>query len=154
MGVLWVEQVSELKLGLTTHQWIVIIPAMVLPTPFGLQGGTPGIGGGNYREDLSTGHRDYCSSKGYLKIEKGQAWVGVSSGGGGFGDPLERDPNLVVEHVRDGIISGDTAKNIYGVIFNEETLILDAAATVETREALKKKQGELSSHSTYGSKCI
>ena len=111
--------------------------------PFGLQGGTPGIGGGNYREDLSTGHRDYCSSKGYLKIEKGQAWVGVSSGGGGFGDPLERDPTLVVEHVRDGIISEDTAKNIYGVIFNEKTFTLDSAATEKNREALKKKQGEL-----------
>ena len=87
--------------------------------------------------------QQYYLGFGYLKIEKGQAWVGVSSGGGGFGSPLERDPALVVEHVRDGIISGDTAKNIYGVIFNEETLTLDAAATVKNREALKKKQGEL-----------
>ena len=68
--------------------------------PFGLFGGTPGIGGGNYRENLESGHRDYCSSKGYMLIEPGQAWVGVSSGGGGFGDPLDRPAERVCEHVR------------------------------------------------------
>ena len=73
--------------------------------PFGVFGGTPGIGGGNYRENLATGHRDYCSSKGYMKIEAGEVWVGVSSGGGGFGDPLERPAHKVCEHVRDQIIT-------------------------------------------------
>jgi N-methylhydantoinase B len=48
--------------------------------PFGLLGGTPGIGGGNFRENLSTGHRDFCSAKGYMEIKPGEVWVGVSSG--------------------------------------------------------------------------
>jgi len=111
--------------------------------PFGLLGGTPGIGGGNYRENLETGHRDFCSAKGYMEIKPGEAWIGVSSGGGGFGDPLERDAVKVCEHVRDGIISVGTAQDVYGVIFNNETFELDEAATIETREKIRKARGNL-----------
>ncbi|MEA2424793.1 MAG: hypothetical protein QOH13_1203, partial [Thermoleophilaceae bacterium] len=40
------------------------------------------------------------------------AWY---SGGGGYGDPLRRDPALVVRDVRDGLVSEDAARDIYGV---------------------------------------
>ena len=102
--------------------------------PFGLLGGTPGIGGGNFRENLETGQRDFCSAKGYMEIKPGEAWVGVSSGGGGFGDPLEREAASVCDHVRDGIISMETAKDVYGVIMNSDTYKLDDNATIELRE--------------------
>ena len=111
--------------------------------PFGLFGGTPGIGGGNYREELDSGHRDYCSSKGYMLIEKGQAWVGVSSGGGGYGDPLERPAEKVREHVRDGIITAETASDIYGVVINPETFELDELATKSKRSRIAADRDEL-----------
>jgi N-methylhydantoinase B/oxoprolinase/acetone carboxylase alpha subunit len=106
-------------------------------------GGTPGIGGGNYREDLATGHRDYCSSKGYLAIEPGQIWVGVSSGGGGFGDPLERDAGRVQAHVRDEIIGLETARDVYGVVLEPATLALDETATAARRAELAAARGPL-----------
>ncbi len=111
--------------------------------PFGLFGGTPGIGGGNYREDLATGRRTYCSSKGYLKIGEGQTWVGVSSGGGGYGDPLRRPADKVVAHVRDEIISPATATNIYGVVFDPETFVVDEPATKTLRARLAEERGEV-----------
>jgi N-methylhydantoinase B len=111
--------------------------------PFGLFGGTPGIGGGNYREDLETGRRTYCSSKGYLKIEEGQTWVGVSSGGGGYGDPLQRPAARVAEHVRDEIISFETARDVYGVELDPETFQVFESATEVRRAKLAAERGEL-----------
>jgi len=111
--------------------------------PFGVFGGTPGIGGGNYREDLDTGHRDYCSSKGFMKINPGQMWAGVSSGGGGYGDPLNRSAQKVCEHVRDEIISLATARDVYGVLMDPATFELDESATVERRSKLALERGTL-----------
>jgi N-methylhydantoinase B len=45
----------------------------------------------------------------------------VTGVGGGYGDPLERDPRLVQEDVRDGFISLDQARDIYGVVLDPET---------------------------------
>ncbi len=111
--------------------------------PFGVFGGTPGIGGGNYRENLDSGHRDYCSSKGYMLIEPGDMWVGVSSGGGGFGDPLTRSAQKVCDHVRDEIISFETGRDIYGVVMDPATFILDDQATTKRRVLLAKERGEV-----------
>jgi len=111
--------------------------------PFGLFGGTAGIGGGNYREDLATGHRDYCSSKGYMRIDPGQMWVGVSSGGGGYGDPLDRSAQKVCEHVRDEIISFETGRDIYGVVMDPVTFVLDESTTAERRKMLAAERGEV-----------
>ncbi len=111
--------------------------------PFGLFGGTPGIGGGNYRENLEAGHRDYCSSKGYMKIEPGEVWVGVSSGGGGYGDPLARPAEKVCEHVRDEIISFKTARDNYGVVMDPETFQLDEIATAKLRAKITATRGEV-----------
>jgi len=111
--------------------------------PFGLFGGTPGIGGGNYRENLATGHRDYCSAKGYLEIKPGEVWVGVSSGGGGYGDPLTRPAEKVCDHVRDEIISFETARDVYGVVMDPVTFALDGPATERRRAELAAARGEL-----------
>jgi N-methylhydantoinase B len=111
--------------------------------PFGLFGGTPGIGGGNYRDDVATDHRTDCSSKGYLKIEEGQTWVSVSSGGGGYGDPLMRPARKVAEHVRDEIISLETARDVYGVVVDAESFALDETATEELRMQIGSTRGEL-----------
>ena len=72
-----------------------------------------------YREDLESGHRTYCSSKGYLEIAVGQIWVGTSSGGGGYGDPKDRPDALVKADVANGYVSPEAAKEIYGVAINE-----------------------------------
>ena len=111
--------------------------------PFGVFGGTCGIGGGNYRETLDTGHRDYCSAKGYMQIDPGQIWVGVSSGGGGFGDPLERPADKVCEHVRDEFISFATARDVYGVVLDPVTFQFDEQGTEKLRAKIAQDLGEV-----------
>ncbi len=53
-------------------------------------------------------------------------------GGGGFGDPLKRNPQLVVEDVLDGLISVEEAKRDYGVALDEYSR-LDLIATERLR---------------------
>jgi len=58
------------------------------------------------------------------------------NGGGGFGDPLEREPDSVLRDVKDGIVSLDTARNIYGVVFADDSRAVDIAATASLRDQL------------------
>jgi N-methylhydantoinase B len=45
-----------------------------------------------------------------------------TGGGGGFGDPLEREPSRVARDVRDGFVTIDAAERDYGVVLDPETL--------------------------------
>ena len=105
--------------------------------PFGAIGGTAGIGGGSYKENLETGKRSYCSAKGRMMIEEGEVWVGHSSGGGGYGDPLKRDPEAVLESIFEGLLSIECAAEVYGVVINEATMTID----IEETKVLRKKLG-------------
>ena len=58
-----------------------------------------------------------------------------AGGGGGYGDPFCRDPLLVAREVKNGIISIEKARELYGVVIHPETLELDKAGT----EKLRKK---------------
>jgi N-methylhydantoinase B len=59
-----------------------------------------------------------------------------SAGGGGYGDPLERDTNRVAADLRDGYISPAAARELYGVVLNE-ALAIDDAATRALRQRLR-----------------
>jgi N-methylhydantoinase B len=57
----------------------------------------------------------------------------ASPGGGGFGDPMERDPNSVLRDVVDGIVSSTKAHEVYGVVLTDDPLRVDAAASAALR---------------------
>jgi N-methylhydantoinase B len=63
----------------------------------------------------------------------------VWTAAGGFGDPMERDPELVFEDWRNGAVTLASARDIYGVVIEEGAARLDDAATrilrAETRRA-------------------
>lgn len=60
------------------------------------------------------------------------------SSGGGYGDPLEREPERVLNDVEDGIVSREEAGEIYGVVLERDDLVLDLAATDELRVRLRQ----------------
>ena len=66
---------------------------------------------------------------------KSQAIV-RTGGGGGWGDPLERDPARVAEDVSEGFISAAAAKRSYGVVLRGN-LSLDEGATKRLRDKLR-----------------
>ena len=62
-----------------------------------------------------------------------------ASGGAGYGDPLERDPQAVKQDVIDGKISAAAAREEYGVLLAGAEV--DLAATQSRRDALREKLG-------------
>lgn len=83
------------------------------PSGFGVNGG--GFGTGGSIEVLEEG-RDWRAPPRYGVEGSRPMRVRINSaGGGGFGDPRMRDPDLVRRDVADGIISAETARAVYGV---------------------------------------
>ena len=63
-----------------------------------------------------------------------------TQGGGGLGDPLDRDPEAVREDLRNGIVSPETAAGAYGVVLDRNGGV-DANATSARRAALRAERG-------------
>jgi len=61
---------------------------------------------------------------------------------GGFGDPLDRDPQLVQHDLKNGLTALETAQKIYGVSVDEETLQVDKEKTEAVRKELRLKRIE------------
>src|SRR5436309_7412914 len=66
-------------------------------------------------------------------------------GGGGYGDPLGRDPERVLADVREGLVSREAAERDYGVILQPvgRSWALDVAATEARRAQLRKDKGKV-----------
>jgi len=60
--------------------------------------------------------------------------------GGGYGDPLERDPELVRRDVINRIVSADAARQIYGVVLEGREFEADLAATQQLRAAMRRDE--------------
>jgi N-methylhydantoinase B/oxoprolinase/acetone carboxylase alpha subunit len=70
--------------------------------------------------------------------------AGGSAGGGGYGDPIERDPLLVMKDLEEGIISHRVARDVYRVAYHQETLLVDEEKTKglrNTERENRKKRG-------------
>jgi len=80
-----------------------------------------------------------------LLLRPGEKLVSKSCGGGGYGDPLDREPNKVRWRAREGWISIDKAKDTYGVILDTsvEEYRVDQKATKMLRDNLRKKGAEI-----------
>ena len=77
-------------------------------------------------------------------FEPGERCIGVNTSGGGYGDPLDRDPELVRWDVREEIISPKKAEEVYGVVLDTEPeqYAVDYEATERLRERLRNERRE------------
>jgi N-methylhydantoinase B len=106
-----------------------------LTYPWGVNGGTPGARGRKW-VDRADGTRQVLPSKCHgVRVAPGDVLHFVTWGGGGWGDPLERDPELVAKEVRRGLVTADGALR-YGVCVTEEGTV-DAEATQTLRDQLR-----------------
>jgi N-methylhydantoinase B len=111
--------------------------------PHGVFGGGAGIGGGQWVEPLAGGPRRFISACGYYRVLMSERRIGVSTGGGGYGNPLDRGVEQVRQDVRDGIITREAAQAEFGVVLSDDPdPVVDEAAT----EALRGKQAGDSVH--------
>lgn len=102
--------------------------------PWGVQGGGPGQ---SPRGELvrASGER-LVLTKGQWPVGPGDVAYILSGGGGGYGDPFERDPARVAEDVRCGYVGREAAARDYGVVL-QGAGEPDDAATRALREAAR-----------------
>ncbi len=105
--------------------------------PRGLDGGGDG---GKCHVEFVRDDRVYVSphitKDSNIRMAPGDRVRILTPGGGGFGNPLEREPALVAEDVRLEYITARTAREVYGVVVQEGTGEVDEAATAALRESM------------------
>ena len=77
------------------------------------------------------------------ELDAGSLFSVVTGDGGGFGDPLERDPAGVARDVANSLTSVETARRVFGVVFAADGAIDDAATADRRAEirALRRSRG-------------
>jgi N-methylhydantoinase B len=79
--------------------------------------------------------REVVQGGSYNLLRAGEVLVNNTGGGGGYGDPLAREPWRVAADVRNGFVSVAAAAREYGVVVDPATLEVDGAATADLRAA-------------------
>jgi len=81
-----------------------------------------------------TDNETVLGSKSTTKLDPGDVASIQTPGGGGYGDPLERDPDAVRDDVLDGKISRERAERAYGVVLTDEEVVDEAATDARRAE--------------------
>ena len=104
----------------------------------GLQGGTGGTK--TKLEIVRKGKRIPYRTFSLTYLEPGDILVSNSGGGGGVGDPLDREIDKVRWDALNEYISMKTARDVYGVVMDPKTFTVDEKATAALRARLKAKK--------------
>lgn len=110
--------------------------------PKGLFGG---LEGGTFKASVARtdGTGEEVPSKGaYVVVHKDDRVAIRPAGSGGYGDPLEREPERVLSDVRDGYVSAEAAREFYGVVIDCDGWQVDAPATEARRREIAAEQRE------------
>jgi N-methylhydantoinase B len=75
-------------------------------------------------------------------VLKGQVVRVVTTGGGGWGDPLDREPELVQRDVIEGKVSFEAARREYGVVLAGPNHNIDSGATEKLRSLMRGEHGQ------------
>ena len=122
------------------RSWMLLASSAVLSVlaertkmpPWGLFGGKPGAKG-EYYLIKANGKRVKLKSKCTVKMEKGDIFVVKTPGGGGYGKPFERNPELVLRDVINGLVSPESAQKDYGVVIDLKNMKVDWKSTKRLR---------------------
>ena len=103
--------------------------------PYGLYGGQPGKPSRNYLDPDA--ENQLLTAKITMDIKRGDVFRHELAGAGGWGDPLERDPERVLKDVRNDFVSQASARDDYGVAIDTEAWTVDEAATEKRRAEMR-----------------
>ena len=109
--------------------------------PRGIFGGWDGMTASTFKNP-DTEREEYLEAKVTgVEFKAGEYIEFREPNGGGYGDPLERDPALVREDVFDDFTTIELARDAYGVIFvDEKSLEIDEAATGKQRAEIRSSR--------------
>jgi N-methylhydantoinase B len=113
---------------------------------WGVEGGLPSMPHGLMIQDGATGEEKWLGSVfSNYKIKSGDKFTRPTAGGGGYGDPMQRDPERVVQDVIDEYVSVTRAELDYGVVVKviDADMLeyeIDMEATEKARAHIRKNR--------------
>ncbi len=123
---------SDGHIGIHDERWLVY--------PWGVLGGQVGMRSTKKLVRVD-GSEEWLPSKcDGIKVQVGDLLYFNTWGGGGWGDPLERDPQLVLADVKRVLATAEGARD-YGVVIEDGAV--DAAATEKLRAEMRAARGEV-----------
>lgn len=108
--------------------------------PYGLYGGKAGKPGESFFDP--SGANTKLASKVTMPFARGDVFRYILPGGGGWGNPLDRDPDDVLNDVRNDLISMETAEREYGVVIDAALFSVDIEATRAIRREKRNQSDE------------
>ena len=128
------------EVGIHDERWMTY--------PWGVNGGDPGMRS-TKRLVRVDGSEEWLPAKCEdIKVKAGDILYFNTWGGGGWGDPLARSPELVALDVRRGLVSREGAKR-YGVVIADSGAV-DTSATEKLRQSLATERGEITEIFNFG----
>jgi N-methylhydantoinase B len=116
--------------------------------PWGVNGGAPGARARKILERADGSQVIVGNKREDISVEAGDMLHFITWGGGGWGDPLERDPALVAKEIVQGLVTPEGARN-YGVVADVEGVV-DLAATLALRTSMSVARPEAIPLFNYG----
>jgi N-methylhydantoinase B len=107
----------------------------------GIKGGLSGQPGGSIKNPETETEEHVFFSRDAVPVKANDLIRLVTPGGGGWGDPLERDIEAVRLDVVRKLVSFESAERDYGVIIDRESFEVDEPATSSLRETIANKRG-------------
>lgn len=107
--------------------WSFRAEGLDTPSGYGVEGGSFGAVGEQWIEPEG-GDRFIPPKYGVRHLTPARI-IGLTPGGGGWGDPLTRAPDLVLRDVRDGVVSRAAAERDYGVVLSADGAGVDTTRT-------------------------
>ena len=92
----------------------------------------------NERPFPDAAYSTHPMSLGYTLAQRGELYMIAQGTGGGFGDPLNREPADVMRDLDENLISHDVAWRIYRVVYDKVTMRFDVEATKTARDEARK----------------
>ncbi len=106
-----------------------------LNPPRGVRGGEAGTPARGQIEDVATGEVADAPPIASLELQPGQRIISIAAGGGGYGDPLARAPEAVLDDRLERRISAAAARERYGVVIVDGAIDADATARERARRS-------------------
>ena len=145
--------------NLVEGKWNFEMPRRSKRPPWGIRGGTPGEPGGYLLK--RPGEKKFTMMGGFhIPVAIGAEAIVRTGGGGGWGEPFDRPPEVVAEDVAEGFISAAAARKLYGVVVRgnmslDESRDREAAKAARSlrrkarmTEACPEERNERDGHST------
>jgi N-methylhydantoinase B len=111
-----------------------------LTQPWGILGGRPGVCSEKWLVRKDGSRHPLAAKIDNVRVHAGDRVIFRTAGGGGWGDPLERDPTRTRNDVARKLMTEAKAREDYGVILAGSRLEVDRRATDELRDSMKRNR--------------